>query len=103
MKLESLLTHFFYFLNHQTEVLLILPKQCVVNLNFNEIKFLLALAEYKRETLSVIMHIHALFLIHNFHMNFVAKSNVPPSRLSWQCPFIIHKTDCVTSEILLLC
>lgn len=38
----------------------------------NEITFLVALAGYKRETVSMIMHLHALFVIHKSHKYFFA-------------------------------
>lgn len=38
----------------------------------NEITFLVALAGYNRETVSMIMHLHALFVIHKSHMYFFA-------------------------------
>lgn len=36
----------------------------------NEITFIAALAGYKGETVSMIMHLHALFVIHKFHKYF---------------------------------
>lgn len=33
----------------------------------NEITFSVVLAEYKRQTASMIMHLHALFVIHKSH------------------------------------
>lgn len=43
----------------------------------NEITFLVSLAGYNRETVSMIMHLHVLFLIHKSHKYFLASLESP--------------------------